>query len=160
MDFYFKEIASPIGKLKLIANDLVLVAILMETEAPDRIKLNLRKEDSQHPLLIKAEKQLKEYFDREREAFDLSLEPIGTSFQKEVWDALKTIPYGKTLSYSQIAEKIKRPKAIRAVGTAIGKNPLSIVVPCHRVIGANGQLRGFAGGLDIKAKLLNLEKPV
>jgi methylated-DNA-[protein]-cysteine S-methyltransferase len=109
-------------------------------------------------LLKAAGKQLMEYFIGSRKIFELPLAPEGTDFQKMVWKALLTIPYGETNSYKEIAEKIGNPKACRAVGMANNKNPISIFIPCHRVIGANGKLVGYAGGLDIKEHLLGLEK--
>jgi methylated-DNA-[protein]-cysteine S-methyltransferase len=113
--------------------------------------------DPQHPILIEAERQLSEYFAGKRTRFDLPLQPDGTEFQKKVWRALREIPFGKTKSYLDLARAISSPKASRAVGAANGKNPLSIVVPCHRVVGADGALTGFAGGLATKAALLTLE---
>ncbi|MDR1983890.1 MAG: methylated-DNA--[protein]-cysteine S-methyltransferase [Prevotellaceae bacterium] len=106
----------------------------------------------------KAAKQLKEYFDGKRKTFDFPIKPQGTEFQKQVWAALQNIPYGELCSYKQIAEKIGNPKAVRAVGMANNKNPLPVVVPCHRVIGSNGKLTGYAYGLDMKEYLINLEK--
>lgn len=110
------------------------------------------------PLLKKAAEQLSEYFAGKRKEFELPLNPNGTEFQKKVWDMLKTIPYGERWSYKQVAEAIGNPKACRAVGMANNKNPIMIVVPCHRVVGSNGKLVGYAGGLDIKEKLLYLEE--
>lgn len=110
------------------------------------------------PLIRKAAKQLNEYLAGKRKAFDLPLEPEGTPFQKAVWKALTGIPYGSTRTYKDIAESIGNPKACRAVGMANNKNPIAILIPCHRVIGTDGKLVGYAGGLDIKKKLLELEK--
>lgn len=104
--------------------------------------------------------QLGEYFAGERTSFELRLAPSGTDFQQQVWAALRTIPYGRTASYKDVAEQIGRPKAVRAVGLANGRNPIGIVVPCHRVIGANGTLVGYAGGLEAKRALLDLEAGV
>ena len=101
--------------------------------------------------------QLKEYFAGERTWFDLKLAPEGTEFQRQVWKALRRIPYGKTISYGELADRIGNPKAVRAVGGANGKNPIPIVIPCHRVIGADGSLTGFGGGLETKVALLSLE---
>ena len=115
-------------------------------------------EKNETELLKEAIKQLNEYLDGKRSSFDLPLEPKGTEFQKKVWNALKEIPFGETRSYGEIAKIIGNEKASRAVGMANNKNPIAIIVPCHRVIGANGKLVGYAGGLDIKEKLLNLEK--
>lgn len=108
--------------------------------------------------LAEAAKQLREYFTGQRKDFDLPLAPEGTPFQRSVWRCLEEIPYGETISYAELAKRVGNPKAARAVGAANGKNPLPIVVPCHRVIAANGTLRGFGGGLPTKEKLLGLEQ--
>jgi methylated-DNA-[protein]-cysteine S-methyltransferase len=113
--------------------------------------------DQQHPILLETERQLSEYFAGKRTQIELPLEPRGSEFQKRVWRALREIPFGKTRSYRDLAEAIGSPKASRAIGAANGKNPLSIVVPCHRVIGTDRTLTGFAGGLETKATLLALE---
>lgn len=110
------------------------------------------------PLIQEAARQLQEYFEGRRKDFDLPLDPKGTQFQKDVWKALEMISYGETRTYKQIAEKVGSPKAYRAVGMANNKNPISIIIPCHRVIGANGKMVGYGGGLEIKEYLLNLEK--
>jgi methylated-DNA-[protein]-cysteine S-methyltransferase len=115
-------------------------------------------EKNETVLLKQAINELNEYLDGNRSSFDLPLEPKGTEFQKKVWNALKEIPYGETRSYGEIAKIIGNEKASRAVGMANNKNPIAIIVPCHRVIGANGKLVGYAGGLDLKEKLLELEK--
>lgn len=115
-------------------------------------------EKNETALLKQAINELNEYLDGKRSSFGLPLEPKGTEFQKKVWNALKEIPYGETRSYGEIAKAIGNEKASRAVGMANNKNPIAIIVPCHRVIGANGKLVGYAGGLDIKEKLLQLEK--
>ena len=109
-------------------------------------------------LMRKAIKEIKEYLEGKRNSFDLPLEPEGTEFQKKVWNVLKEIPYGETRSYGEIAKLIGNEKASRAVGMANNKNPIMIIIPCHRVIGVNGKLVGYAGGLDVKEKLLNMEK--
>ena len=152
-----KEMKSPVGKLKLVANGEALVAVLWEHERPNRVKLGTMNLDPQHPILIEAERQISEYFTGERTRFDLPLQLNGSEFQKTVWQALREIPFGKTKSYMELARAVGSPEASRGVGTANGKNPLSIIVPCHRVVGANGALTGFAGGLEIKAALLALE---
>lgn len=115
-------------------------------------------ETEETPLLKKAAKQLEEYLAGKRKKFELTLNPQGTPFQKKVWDILKTIPYGETWSYKQVATAMGKPTASRAVGMANNRNPIMIVVPCHRVVGSNGSLVGYAGGLELKAKLLDLEK--
>ncbi|NLM73573.1 MAG: methylated-DNA--[protein]-cysteine S-methyltransferase [Clostridiaceae bacterium] len=110
------------------------------------------------PILKEAAKQLEEYFAGKRKTFDLPLSPKGTDFQRKVWDVLTRIPYGETLSYGDVAKKIGNPKACRAVGMANNKNPIPIIIPCHRVIGSSGKLVGYGGGLHIKEKLLELEQ--
>lgn len=157
MTLFCKEMESPVGNLKLVASSDALVAVLWERERPNRVKLDIMNLDPRHPVLIEAERQLTEYFSGVRTEFDLPLEPHGSEFQKKVWQALRRIPFGETRSYLELAKAVGSVKAVRAVGAANGKNPLSIVVPCHRVIGTNGSLAGFAGGLEAKAKLLALE---
>jgi methylated-DNA-[protein]-cysteine S-methyltransferase len=157
MHLYYKEMKSPVGKLKLITNTDALVAVLWKRERGDRIKLDTPKLDPEQATLIAAERQLAEYFSGTRTEFDLPLEPGGTKFQKKVWQALRKIPYGQTRSYLSLAKVIGAAEAVRAVGHANSKNPLAIVVPCHRVIGADGSLTGFAGGLETKAALLAFE---
>ena len=152
-----KRVSSPVGTLTLVATDDGLAAILWENDPPGRVRLDVEREDPRHPVLVEAERQLAEYFDGRRTEFSVKLDPAGTDFQRKVWDALRTIPFGETRSYGQIATQIGRPTAVRAVGAANGRNPLSIVAPCHRVIGSTGKLTGFAGGLDVKAQLLALE---
>jgi methylated-DNA-[protein]-cysteine S-methyltransferase len=150
-----KTMPSPVGLLTLVASDIGLAAILWENDPPGRVRLHYAPGDSD--VLRETERQLSEYFAGTRAAFDLPLDFTGTDFQKSVWQALLTIPFGETRSYAQIARQIGKPKAMRAVGAANGRNPISIVAPCHRVIGANGTLTGFAGGLEAKARLLALE---
>lgn len=157
MQLFYKEIKTPLGHLKLVAHDQALVAVLWENDDPNRVKLFDLKLNEQHPILLETEKQLDEYFTQKRTHFDLPLDFLGTEFQKHVWQALLTIPFGETRTYKQIAEQIDNVKAVRAVGAANGKNPISIIAPCHRVIGANGKLVGFAGGLENKKILLDIE---
>ena len=114
-------------------------------------------EDSGNGVLARTMKQLRQYFRGERQTFDLPLAPRGTAFQQRVWNALLTIPFGETRSYLEIARQIESPAAVRAVGAANGRNPIAIVIPCHRVIGSNGTLTGFGGGLNVKRMLLDLE---
>jgi methylated-DNA-[protein]-cysteine S-methyltransferase len=150
-------VSSPIGKLTLVATTEGLAGILWENDRPGRVRLAIEEEDASHPVLVETGRQLAEYFAGRRKAFAVELDLAGTAFQLQVWNALRTIPFGETRSYQQIATKIGHPDAVRAVGAANGRNPVSIVVPCHRVIGANGRLTGFAGGLAAKACLLDLE---
>lgn len=153
----FKLINSPVGILKIVADDDCLIAILWENERLNRVKLEEMREDKNHPLILKVEKQLAEYFDKKRTSFSVPMQASGTPFQEKVWELLCEIPYGLTWSYKEVAEKMDHPKAVRAVGAAIGRNPISIIIPCHRVVGSNGSLTGFAGGLDRKKTLLELE---
>jgi methylated-DNA-[protein]-cysteine S-methyltransferase len=152
--------ASPVGRLTLVASDEGLSAVLWEDDRPGRVPLSIAGEDRAHPVLVDAERQLGEYFAGKRTRFELPLDVVGTPFQRQVWDVLRTIPFGETRSYAEIAARIGRPRAVRAVGAANGRNPLSIVAPCHRVIGSSGELTGFAGGLDVKARLLAFERAV
>jgi len=158
MSLAYKMIDSPVGKLKLVASDRGLVAVLWPNEPPNRISLNELVEDGRHPVLVNTERQLKEYFAGKRKAFSVALDMRGTDFQKSVWEALLAIPFGETRSYGQLAKQLGNPQAMRAVGAANGRNPISIIVPCHRVIGSSGKLTGFAGGLETKERLLNLER--
>jgi methylated-DNA-[protein]-cysteine S-methyltransferase len=157
MNYYYKTMDSPVGNLKLIATDQGLAAILWENDNPRRVPLSPLSANKKHLILQETEKELSEYFAGQRNNFSVKLNPQGTDFQNKVWQALLTIPFGETRSYGQIATQIGHVKAMRAVGAANGRNPISIIVPCHRVIGASGQLTGFAGGLGIKEYLLSLE---
>lgn len=154
-----KVMHSPIGRLMLEEEDGALVRVAFEREIPAGIEEQTEELPLQaKEVLEKAERQLDEYFAGERKVFNLPLAPKGTEFQKKVWAALCDIPYGETRSYGQIAAAVGNPKASRAVGMANHRNPISIIVPCHRVIGADGRLVGFGGGLWIKERLLKLEK--
>ena len=157
---YRTSLPSPVGTLTLIASDEGLVAILWPDDTPGRVQLPAASERDDHPVLAAAVAQLEEYFAGTRTAFDLPLDPRGTPFQRDVWRALTAIPFAGTRSYAEIARAIGRPSATRAVGAANGRNPLSIVAPCHRVVGANGALTGFAGGLETKRFLLDHERRV
>lgn len=157
MDYYFKEINSPVGNIKLVASDTGLAAVLWEHDNPNRINIRHYTKNNQHPVLLETERQLQEYFCGKRKSFQLPLEFIGTDFQKKVWEALLTIPFGETRTYKQIAEQIDNPQSQQAVGNANNKNPIAIIAPCHRVIGASGKLVGFAGGLKNKDILLKIE---
>jgi methylated-DNA-[protein]-cysteine S-methyltransferase len=154
---FYKHMVSPIGRLTLVADSAALFAVLWPNDRPGRINLDDMQEDRRHPVLREASRQLAEYFRGKRMTFDLPLRLRGTGFQQRVWQQLRSIPYGQTRSYGQLASAIGNGSASRAVGLANSKNPLSIIVPCHRVLGASGSLTGFAGGLDSKAKLLELE---
>jgi methylated-DNA-[protein]-cysteine S-methyltransferase len=157
MAYGFKWISSPVGRLKLVASGEGLAAILWENDRPDRVRRAPLVAEPDHPLLRDTERQLADYFRGARKLFHVKLDLAGTDFQKRVWRELMKIPYGETRSYGEIAERIGKPGAVRAVGAANGRNPLSIIAPCHRVVGASGALTGFAGGLAAKAFLLALE---
>lgn len=150
------EIDSPIGPLTLVATDSSLCAVYMadQRHRPNDATFGRPDPDA----FAKARTQLKQYFAGERSAFDLPLTLEGTAFQREVWQALRDIPYGETRSYGEVAVALGRPNAARAVGLANGRNPLSIVVPCHRLVGADGSLTGYGGGLTRKRYLLDLER--
>ena len=147
---YHTYIDSPVGTIEISGDDDFVSTVVFVNEA---------KQDSQLlPRVIRdCRKQLQEYFAGTRKEFSLKLSQAGTDFQRQVWDELCNIPYGKTISYLQLAKKLGDPKSIRAVGTANGRNNLAIIVPCHRVIGTNGTLVGYAGGLDKKKRLLDFE---
>jgi methylated-DNA-[protein]-cysteine S-methyltransferase len=154
----YKFMRSPAGRLKLVASDKGLVAILWEADGKTgRVRLPAAEKQDRHPALLKAERQLKEYFGGRRKKFSLKLDLRGTPFQQKVWRALLKIPFGETRTYGEIARQLGHSNAARAVGAANGKNPLSIVAPCHRLIGSGGRLHGFAGGLKAKAGLLKHE---
>ena len=152
MTTFTTTVDSPVGPLLLTSDGSALTRLLFDTE-PDPGW-------STEPcaLLDGVVAQLEEYFRGERTEFDVPLEPAGTPFQRGVWDALRTIPYAETINYGQLAGRVGNPRASRAVGLANGRNPISIVVPCHRVIGADGSLTGYGGGLDRKRTLLDLER--
>lgn len=157
---YYTKYKSPVGELLLISNGEHLTGLYMENSAHP-VEVQSEWIESEHsPVFQKTVVQLSEYFNGTLTSFDLPLKMQGTAFQKKVWAALEEIPYGETISYKKLATRIGNPKASRAVGLANGKNPISIIVPCHRVIGANGDLVGYGGGLRRKAQLLELEKSV
>ena len=149
----YQYLDTPIGTLRLVSDGRHLVRV----EFPGRHRVQADDVHDEDPVLQSSATQLREYFAGKRNHFELPLNGAGTDFQQAVWSALARIPFGELRSYGDIAREIGRPKAVRAVGAANGRNPLPIVVPCHRVIGSNGSLTGFAGGLDVKTKLLKLE---
>ena len=149
---------SPVGRLLLVASDEGLRAVLWPNDDPRRVPGASEARRGSHPILEITARQLDEYFSGQRHDFDIPLDPAGTDFQKSVWQVLRSIPYGETMTYGEQAQVLGDPNKARAVGAANGRNPLSIVVPCHRVIGANGTLTGFAGGMKAKKFLLVLEK--
>ena len=149
---------SPLGDVLLAATEHGLAGVWFVEGQQHMPDTNGWRTDNTHPALKTATQQLAEYFNGQRQTFDLTLYPTwGTPFQRAVWQALQYIPYGRTSTYSDIARHIGKPKAVRAVGAAIGQNPHTILVPCHRVVGTNGSLTGFAGGLERKTFLLTLE---
>ncbi|WP_205859115.1 methylated-DNA--[protein]-cysteine S-methyltransferase [Pleionea sediminis] len=147
IDYY----ESPIGTIELTANTNGLTGLYFSEE---------RQNTNINSLLQQTKKQLSEYFLGKRKDFSIELNTDGTCFQQQVWKNLRQVKYGKTISYQTLANTINRPKAVRAVGAANGKNPISIIIPCHRVIGSNGKLTGYAGGLERKEWLLNHEKAI
>ena len=153
---YWQEIDSPIGTVLLVGDGLHLTHVHFQS-GPKPMRPEEAWVESRKPFGTAIE-QLKEYFARRRREFDLPLAPAGTGFQRRVWHALTTIPYGETISYGELARRVGNARACRAVGLANGANPLPIIVPCHRVIGSNGALTGFGGGLPIKRALLGLER--
>ena len=154
---YYEYYDSPLGQILLVASDAALTGLHFADEKyyPAIAAEWLRQPDAK--IVLRARKQLDEYFAGKRKDFDLVVEPAGTAFQCIVWRALQKIPYGVTANYGAVAKRIGKPSASRAVGAANGRNPISIVIPCHRVIGTNGDLTGYAGGIDRKAALLRLE---
>jgi methylated-DNA-[protein]-cysteine S-methyltransferase len=154
-EMQFRTIDSPVGPLTLAGKDHRLMHLWMVDQTYEPSPDGWVRDDT---AFLDAVEQLDAYFAGERREFDLELDPVGTDFQRRVWDALLTIPYGETRSYGDIAEQIGSPGASRAVGLANGRNPIGIIVPCHRVIGANGSLTGYGGGLERKQLLLDLER--
>ena len=152
----FIEHASPLGTLLVAASERGLCGLYFEQHKYFDGPRQWRR-DPDHPQLRRAALQLDEYFDGRRTAFDLPLDLQGTPFQRAVWQELQALPFAATASYQEIARRIAKPDAMRATGTAIGRNPVSIIVPCHRVLGASGALSGYAGGLERKRFLLGLE---
>ncbi len=151
----FTRIESPVGPLLLVASDAGLHHVMFANSKRAKPDPNWQEDAS---LLREAIQQLRGYFAGELESFDLVLAPEGTEFQCQVWRNLRDIPFGETISYGELAKRVGNPKASRAVGAANGQNPIPIIIPCHRVIGSDGKLTGFGGGLPIKEKLLALEQ--
>jgi len=153
---------TPFGLVKIISDGEAITSlkrVIVESEPLRPLSMTDAKgKENPNDLVHKAKKQLDEYFAGKRRVFDIPLRPNGTVFQQSVWNALEEIPYGETRSYKQVAEMIGNPKACRAVGMANNKNPIWIMIPCHRVIGADGSLTGYGGGLDMKKRLLELER--
>jgi methylated-DNA-[protein]-cysteine S-methyltransferase len=150
----FSTMPSPVGELLLTASDGALTGLWMPVEVHG-LPARMARDDG---ALADVRRQLAEYFAGERREFDLPLAPRGTHFQQLVWAELQRVRYGETITYAQLAARIGRPTAIRAAGAANGRNPISIIIPCHRVVGSNGSLTGYGGGLDAKRALLDLER--
>lgn len=152
---FYSIVDTPVGELLLTGNGECLTGLnFQDGSHPIELQENWMKDDAPFSEVIR---QLEAYFAGKLEQFELPLSPEGTDFQLTVWEALRSIPYGETISYGELAERIENPKAVRAVGGANGKNPIAIIIPCHRVIGSDGTLTGFGGGLPIKEALLTLE---
>ncbi len=154
------RLPTPVGELTLVASDVALLAVHFPTgrmAAPGDHTLGTEDLTPGNAVLAQARQELEEYFARARTTFDLPLAPAGSEFQHQVWNALRAIPYGTTVSYSEIARRLGDVRATRAVGAANGQNPIPIIVPCHRVVGAHGELTGFGGGIDRKRWLLEHE---
>lgn len=153
-----RRIDTPLGTYVLAAGDDALIGVWREEQKHFPVVARLGEEaPDEHPVLDAAASQLLAYLAGERTDFDLPLAPVGTPFQHRVWEQLQLIPYGSTTTYGQIAQALDSPRAAQAVGAAVGSNPLSIVVPCHRVLGSNGDLTGYAGGTETKQELLRIE---
>ena len=151
MQMHNREITSPLGNILLQCNDHALTGLWLDREFPGGV-------NSEEPLLLRAQAWLDAYFRGENPVLDLPLEPEGTAFQKEVWQILLTIPYGSSMTYGEIAGKLGRRMSAQAVGGAVGRNPIALMIPCHRVLGVKGALTGFGYGLERKKQLLDLEK--
>lgn len=151
---YYSVYDTQEGKVTVISNCDAIVGLRIGEEAVENA-LCLRT-----PLMDKAVSEITEYFNGERKYFDLPLKLEGSDYQKKVWNILRNIPYGKTITYKDVAEEMGKKKSFRAVGGAIGKNPILLLIPCHRVVGLNGSLTGYAGGIEIKKNLLKLEKAI
>ncbi len=160
MKYITMELSTPLGEMILAADGKAIVALLWKREELARIGIEASTESASHPLLKRAAKQLKEYFAGTRREFDLPLDLQGTIFQKRIWRELRKIPFSQTWSYQELARRAGNPLAIRAAGTANGKNPICILVPCHRVVRLTGAPGGYAGGMENKAWLLAMEKRV
>jgi methylated-DNA-[protein]-cysteine S-methyltransferase len=160
-DCVFDSVNSPIGPLTLLASNRGLHGVLFELQMTTSGEGFERfVEGPNHPVLLRSKSQLSEYLSGDRRDFDLPLAMGGTEFQRRVWDLLQQIPYGFTVTYGELARKLGGVSLARAVGAAVGLNPIAIIIPCHRVVGQNGALTGFAGGLDVKRTLLDLERDV
>jgi methylated-DNA-[protein]-cysteine S-methyltransferase len=157
MTTLYTELASPLGTLQLTAEAGALTGVHFPGKKHDRPRQPDWQRADEEPVLAQARRELGEYFAGRRTQFDVRLAPAGTPFQRSVWRALLEVPFGSTSTYGAIAQAIGRPSAVRAVGAAVGTNPIGIIVPCHRIVGRDGTLTGYAAGLERKARLLALE---
>jgi len=149
---------SPVGVLTLVATDLGLTELLFDKPEASAVRRDIGNSFAKHPVLDLSVRQLREYFAGNRMKFDIPLDFVGTEFQGKAWRGLLTIPFGETRTYAEHANRIGHPRAVRAVGAANGRNPIAIIIPCHRLVGSDGSLTGFGGGLPAKAWLLALER--
>jgi methylated-DNA-[protein]-cysteine S-methyltransferase len=157
---YYDFYESPQGQMLLVADDNGLSGVYFDGQKYlPQVETEWRR-DARHPTLAQAKRELAEYFGGERKRFDIPLAPEGTAFQKAVWKAIETVGFGETISYGELARRAGSPGNARAAGAATGRNPIGIIVPCHRIVGSDGSLTGYAGGLDRKRALLELESSV
>jgi methylated-DNA-[protein]-cysteine S-methyltransferase len=154
----YSILKTSLGELMLVANETALIGLYFRDQRHVPLERKTWRLDETHPILIQAARELREYLEGKRSKFSFVFNPGGTDFQKRVWREISRIPFGKTISYSDLAKKAGKPHAIRAAGTATGRNPICILIPCHRVVGKNGDMGGYAGGLERKQSLLELEK--
>lgn len=156
MSYFFDGLTTPIGRIHIVASDTAILRVYLPNERWEARYVR----DSRHPLIARAKKELREYFLGKRTQFTIPLAPNGTPFQKRVWRMLYRIPYGKTLTYAEVAKRVGRRSAVRAVANAIAKNPIPICIPCHRVVRSDAQIGGYSGGISRKQKLITLERTV
>ena len=154
---YYDTLDTPYGGMLIAASERGITGVYFDRQKHLPSRREGWQRSPENPHLKKAKKQLVEYFAGKRKDFDLALDPVGTEFQKAVWKAISRVPYGETISYGELARRAGFPEGARAAGAATGRNPIGIVVPCHRIVGADGSLTGYAGGLDKKRALLALE---
>ena len=159
MNYFHQKLATPIGSMVVIEKSGRIQGVVFQNTWPSFRKRFAGSQEKKTPVLAEAKRQLAEYFAGRRRSFDLPLELTGTAFQNKVWQSLAGIPYSETRTYKQQAQSIQMPRAVRAVGRTNGSNPICVVLPCHRVIGSDGSLTGYAGGLNVKKFLLQLEAP-
>jgi methylated-DNA-[protein]-cysteine S-methyltransferase len=157
---YYDFYESPQGQMLLVAGDNGLSGVYFDGQKYLPLVETVWRRDARHPTLTQAKRELAEYFGGERERFDIPLAPEGTGFQKAVWNAISTVGFGETISYGELARRAGSPGNARAAGAATGRNPIGIIVPCHRIVGSDGSLTGYAGGLERKRALLELESGV